>query len=312
MISVVIPVYNAEKYLNACLDSILTQDFEDYEIVCINDGSKDHSLDILQTYQAQYPDKIVVKSIPNGGQANARNTGIELSKGDYIVFVDSDDDMKPNALRKLYDVMSKNKSDMVVCEIDRIFTQKKSIFDGFSFDTSLHIEGSTSIKDHPEIIPYITAAPYAKLISKDFLIRNDIQFIKGKIYEDLVFTQNILSCDPKITFLNEKLYNYYVRANSTMTSKNSKVQDMFFDYDMLYSYYKEKGLEKTYKDELEFLCLYHVLIGTSFRLWRSNQMGLFQSISTCRKFVRKYHFSRSNKYLKKKGFISVLFVKIFA
>ena len=310
-VSIIIPIYNAQKYLKECLDSILHQTYQNLEIVCINDGSKDNSLDILETYQTNYPDLFKIKTIENGGQANARNVGMDLSTGDYIMFVDSDDvieeDMVENMLQKSKDC------DMVVCNIDRIFDGKFDAFQkNFSYDTTFNIQGITTIQEHPEIICFITGAPYAKLLNRQFMNDNDIRFVKGYIYEDQMFTQKILSSNPTIAFDNRAYYKYFVRSGTTMTSKTSRVSDMFFAYETLYNYYKEKGLEKQYKEELDFLCLYHVMIGTSFRLFKSGQANVFKAISTCRQFIRKYNCKKNNKYIKEKGFVSTLFIKLFA
>lgn len=311
-VSIIIPVYNAEKYLNKCLDSIFTQSYQNIEVICINDGSTDSSKRILDLYKLKYSDKMFFKTIDNSGQANARNKGLELSTGEFVMFVDSDDCIDINMIEQMMIRQNKNNADMVICGIDRIFDGNfSSKIKNFKYDTPLAFHELATIYSHPEILCFITFAPYAKLIKRDFLLHNNISFVKGYIYEDLMFTQQLLSNNPTIENCENKYYKYYVRENTTMTSKASKVTDMFFAFDKLYSYYVDNKINEKFKEELDFLCLFHVMIGTSFRMWQSNQFGLFKSIATCRRFVSKYNCNKNNKYLKEKGFIANLFVKLF-
>lgn len=313
LVSVIIPVYNAQNYLKKCLNSIFNQSYKKIEVICINDGSSDGSLDILDEYIKIYEEKMIVKTIENSGQANARNIGINIAKGEFVMFVDSDDYIDEFMIENLVRKQSENNADMVVCNIERIFDGdfKKSV-KKFNYDTVLNINELTTVVEHPEIICFLTVAPYAKLIKRNFINDNGISFIKGYIYEDLVFTQNILSHNPSIEMCEENYYKYIVRQNTTMTSKKSNVVDMFFAYETLFNFYKKNKLEKKFKEELDFLCYYHVLIGTSYRMWKSKQYSLFSSIRQCRRFVKKYNCKKNNKYLKEKGIISVLYVKIFS
>lgn len=120
-ISIVIPVYNVEKYLRTCLDSVVNQTFKDIEIVIVNDGSKDGSLDILKEYESRYPKLITVYSTENRGVSHARNYGIARSHGEYLLFVDSDDYIEPDMCEKLYEKASKDNNDIVICKYYDIY-----------------------------------------------------------------------------------------------------------------------------------------------------------------------------------------------
>lgn len=312
MVSIIIPVYNAEAYLEGCLQSVFAQTYRPIEVICINDGSTDQSLSILNTFQNTYPDLLQIKTIPNGGQANARNIGMDTAGGDYLMFVDSDDTLKVNMVEELCHEMESSQSDLVLCAIKRVFEGKSNFLEkAFSYDTPLSFEGVKTIYDCPEIICYITAAPFAKLIRRQFLIEHQIRFIKGYIYEDLVFTQSLLAANPRIVLINKPLYNYLVRDNSTMTSKRSNISDMFVAYKNLYAAYETHHRVAAFKRELDFLCLYHVMIGTSYRMWRSNQYHLFASIKTCRAYCQSYQCARHNAYIREKGIIARLFLRLF-
>lgn len=311
MVSVIVPIYNAQNYLRKCLNSIINQTYQNIEIICINDGSSDQSVNILKEYQQKYPNRFLVKTIKNGGQANARNIGMELANGEFICFVDSDDYIESDLIEKLYMSINHNNSDLSFCDIERIFEGETSFIERrFKYDIQLDFEGATTIYEKPEIICYMMNAPYAKLIKKQFLVDNGIKFIKGYIYEDLVFTQEILACNPVLSMVKEKLYNYIVRNNSTMTSKNSKVTDMFISYKNVYRAYENKGITDRFDKELEYLCLYHVMIGTSYRMWRSRQYGLLEAVKQCREYTKHYHCHTNNDYIKKKGIMCRVFLYV--
>lgn len=308
LISVIIPVYNAQNYLKRCLDSVFQQNYQDIEVICVNDGSSDKSLSILNDYQERYPQKMVIKSITNGGQANARNVGIEMANGKFLCFVDSDDAMDMSMLQKMQEHI-KEDCDFVFCDIERIFEGDGNWLEKhFKYEIDLDFKGITTIHEHPEVICYLTVAPFAKLIRKSFLDGNQIRFVKGYIYEDLLFTQTILAANPRISLLKEKLYKYFVRNNSTMTSKKSNICDMFVVINNIYKEYEKQGLTTLFKTELDYLCLYHVMIGTSYRMSRNGQYGLFSSIKKCRSFCKEFDCRKGNKYIKSKGLVARFFI----
>ena len=117
-VSVIIPIYNQEKYLRECLETVLLQNLQEIEVICVNDGSTDESLSILKEY-AKRDDRIVVVSQENKGVSAARNVGIEIAKGEYISFIDSDDWVAPNFIEKLYETAVKNNADISACGIIR-------------------------------------------------------------------------------------------------------------------------------------------------------------------------------------------------
>ena len=119
-ISVIVPVYNTSTYLRRCLDSILEQDFTSYEVICVNDGSTDNSLEILREYEKK-SEKIKVINQVNNGVAKTRNTALKHAKGDYLAFLDSDDFVRENYLSRLYDAAIDTRSDIVICNFYRYY-----------------------------------------------------------------------------------------------------------------------------------------------------------------------------------------------
>ena len=127
-ISVIIPVYNVEKYISKCLDSIVNQTLESIEIIVVNDGSLDNSQEIIDEYVKKYPKKVKSFIKDNGGQGSARNIGLQHAKGEYISFVDSDDWLELNTLKEMYNLAKKNNSDVVICDMVDHLTSGKILY----------------------------------------------------------------------------------------------------------------------------------------------------------------------------------------
>ena len=158
-VSIIVPVYNMEKRLNKCLDSIINQTYKNIEIIVINDGSKDNSLDIIKSY---HDDRIKIINQDNQGISVARNNGIKASSGDYLCFVDSDDYIETNMIDELVNKISIDKSDIVVCDYYMFDETNKKVmnvgYDGL-FGGSLY--------DNPNMIRDIDYAPWNKIYKKE-------------------------------------------------------------------------------------------------------------------------------------------------
>ena len=189
-ISVIIPVYNVEDYLNKCLDSVCNQTLTDIEIICINDGSTDNSLNILKEYSKK-DSRIKVITKENGGQATARNLGIIESQGECISFIDSDDFIEPDMLEKLYSKVKENNLDIAMCKIatydnqtaeikDNVWYYMLGVFRDFEKDIFNH-------KDTKEFTCNIAVTPYNKIYKTSLIKDNDILFPEGLIFEDEKF-----------------------------------------------------------------------------------------------------------------------------
>lgn len=307
MISVIVPIYNCENYLSACLDSLLNQTFSDFEIICVNDGSIDNSGAILKRY-IEKDNRLKVFTISNHGQAYARNLGISNSQGEFICFVDSDDVVERTYLEKLFLSMEKDDSDLAVCDMYRVYKKKPNWLEKY-FEYYFPIEAMeyTNVLDNPELILSIINAPYCKLIKKSYLESNQIWFMEGKIYEDFYFTQSLLASNPRISFVSEPLYHYFIYEGSTMTSKNSKVSDMYDIMESLIQLYVDRNLFVKFFEELEYLCIHHIAIGTVYRSTRQNWLSLLSERNKANEFLKKYNFSIQNKYCE----MSSWFVKVY-
>ena len=221
-VSVIIPVYNVEKYLKKCLDSIFNQTLKDIEVICIDDGSNDSSLEILNEYQIK-DKRLKVISQKNEGAAVSRNKGMDLAKGEYISFVDSDDWLELNALEKLYDNAKSNDSDLVLfnsIEIhqdstkDRIYLPLDESIDynNFTFDYNYN----------KRLVLNKMFVIWSKFYKTSFLKENNIRFHNYEIFNDLQFHVETMIFAKKISYLPEILYNYNkLNVNSIQTKKTA-------------------------------------------------------------------------------------------
>lgn len=201
-LSIIIPVYNAEKYIGACLDTLLAQDISDYEILCVNDGSKDGSAAILENYSRQH-DNIVVIHKENGGVTSARNAGLEAAQGDYIWFVDADDLVKENALGKLRSLAA---------DRDRI------IFGAYAFSDALTEKELAQAREGTLVTntSFYDSVVWRCLLRRDFLIQHNLSFRYPELThgEDGLFMYEVTLCDPDSAETEEVLYFYRLHSGS--------------------------------------------------------------------------------------------------
>ena len=216
-ISVIVPVYKVEQYLPRCLDSILAQSYDNLEIICVNDGSPDNSLAILEQYAAR-DSRIRVISRENGGLSAARNTGLDAATGELLMFVDSDDFLKPHMAEAMLHSLEEHKADLVNCQFVRY-----------------HSEGDTRSRgySHPPLVCGRERALWLLLEDKqvtNHVWRNlykralfqNIRFPEGKVFEDIVTTPQIFLKAEKFVFLQEELYCYFINRNSIVHSPSYK------------------------------------------------------------------------------------------
>ena len=266
-VSIVVPVYNTEKYLKRCIDSLLNQKFNDYEIIVINDCSPDNSEDIIKSYS----DKKInyIKNDKNKGIGYNRNLGIKNAKGKYICFIDSDDYVSNDFLDKMYNYASSNDLDLVVC--DYMYkdedTNKETLFKLESFDI-------TNLDERPDLLYKIPLGPCNKLYKKDMLIKNNIYFEEKLKYEDVSFVASSLYYSNSIGKIDEILNFFSTRSKSETTTRDERVFDIFKELDIVKEIYKSKN---KYLDEL--------IVSTLFNY--SVQQRYQKDYSIAKKFIDK-------------------------
>lgn len=251
-ISIIIPIYNVEKYLRECLDSLINQTFKDIEIICINDGSTDSSLSILEDY-AQKDNRIILINQENQGQGVARNNGIDISKGEYIAFVDPDDFIELDAFQILYDYTKTNadviqfdwyaKMENGECHKNTFFSEfmKKS---GFNFLPVAEFDLSDFSKLNFYDFGY---AVWHRIYSANFIKNNNIRFAPYRQCEDMIFTLKALILANKILYLNKYLYNYRILKNSCSNMASDGNLCIFDIQNMFKQFLEENHLYQKYE-----------------------------------------------------------------
>lgn len=213
LISIIVPVYNVEEYLYQCIESIISQDYKYFELLLVNDGSTDHSLEICNFF-SEKDDRIIVINKENGGLSSARNRGLEESKGMLITFVDSDDYIESNYLSLLYDALQNSNSEISVGSYRRV-----DEFENIYFDLEL---GSNCLFTSEQALcnlfyqKNISVSACAKLYRRELF--NKIRFIEGKLYEDILTVPLLIEKSNRIVYLNDVILNYRVRSNSITES----------------------------------------------------------------------------------------------
>ena len=212
-ISIIIPVYNTKEYLPECLDSILTQGFEDYEVIIVDDGSTDGSLDVIKKYCDKY-NNVKLMEQRNSGASSARNNGLLNSSGEYVLFVDSDDFLHKNSLSNLYTSAHSNNADIVISQRD-IYKKNKhfkclDVISLFCSDVNV-----TNVRDQPLIRKII--AIHGKLFRKSFLLESSLTFPEGMSSEDFIFTYKSYALTDKISICKELTYSYRKRDGDTQS-----------------------------------------------------------------------------------------------
>lgn len=226
-VSVVIPIYNVEMYLKECLDSIINQTLQDIEIICINDGSSDKSLDILHEYE-KCDKRIIIYSQENKGQSAARNLGLQYAIGEYSYFMDSDDILELDALRILYLTAVNNDVDILLFGADA-FYEKDILEKKYANYKTYYTRNANYEGIHDGITLFIEMArnndfkpsPCMQFIKTTFLKSNGINFYEGIIHEDNLFSFICLMEAKKVGYINNVFFHRRVREESTMTKKNT-------------------------------------------------------------------------------------------
>lgn len=231
-ISIIIPVYNVELYLEKCLNSIINQTYKNIEIICINDGSKDNSLNILKKYQKK-DKRITIIDKKNNGLSSARNNGIKVSTGEYITFVDSDDWLEKNAIEILYNTIKKENVDVVrgnyCINYDYNDTNIKNKGNLYKLENQKYYTQDKNFANKiidKFITGKIPCYSCLFLIKKE--ITNKISFKEDiKFMEDTIFFQELMNNIDSIYLLDKPLYHYYQNPNSLSRSNKNYTKNMY-------------------------------------------------------------------------------------
>lgn len=216
-LTIIIPVYNAERYLEGCLNSVLNQTYKDFELIIVNDGSTDLSLFILENYKSKFSNMKILNQ-NNAGQSNARNNAIHEASGDYIWFIDADDILpKENCIIELIDKIKEYNFPDILCFNTYV------IFECFSKNwTNYYANYETGVltgKEYSSLCGVIPTGPYSQWFNKEFLLKNNLQFKENIVFEDWFFNLNAFAIADRVVGIPKVYYNYMKRENSTINGQ---------------------------------------------------------------------------------------------
>lgn len=261
-ISVIIPIYNAEKYLWDCLSSLNRQSLKEIEIICVNDGSTDMSLDVIKNYE-KIDHRLKVVSQKNQGPSVARNVGISIAKGKYLQFLDSDDMLEPDALSYAFQQMTEKQLDVFYFDARAIFESAQLEAEKSNYKTYYHRENRyQDVQTGCQLFTTLTKdgafRPNGNLqmIRRDFLLRSGVKYVPGIVQEDNAFTAELMLHASRVCHINKPLYIRRVRPDSIMTKPQafSNAYGYFRCAMAMEKYFFEPNIPEDTRSALQVFC----------------------------------------------------------
>lgn len=253
-VSIIVPFYNVENYIEKCLKSLVNQTLDEIEILLVNDGSKDGSEKIAKKFVEENPNKIRYFKKENGGLSDARNYAIKYAKGEYIAFLDSDDYVEINMYEEMYAKAVAEDLDYVECNFLWEYPDKR-----------LESKGKRC-ENKKEMLINTRVVAWNKLIKREIIQKNEIEFPKGYRYEDVEFFYKILPYIEKYDIVKKAFVHYIQRENSISNVQNSRTKEIVFVLNNVINYYKQNNLYEEYKNELEYIYARYILCSSMLRM----------------------------------------------
>lgn len=256
-LSIIIPVYNVEKYLSDCLESVINQSYEDIEVICINDGSTDNSLAILQEYEKQ-DKRIRVISQANKGLSAARNVGIENANGEYICFLDSDDMLEDGALQTIVQNLDSQNIEILYFNIKVIYEDEilersddRALYFNREKDYCEVISGTEMFVEMMKNQDFCVAACLL-VVKKTWLNRKNIRFEEGIVHEDIKYCIQCFLNAAKVRYIKDRLYVYRIRKNSIVTKRpdNLTLYSLVLNYKFLMNIMFSENYSQQVKEQV--------------------------------------------------------------
>lgn len=298
-VSVIVPIYNVEGYIEKCLETLVNQTLDDIEIILVNDGSKDNSALIAKKYLEKYPEKIVYLEKENGGLSDSRNYGIPYAKGEYIAFLDSDDYVEKDMYEKMYELAKKENSDMVECNFYWEYPDKKQEDIGKTYNGK------------NEMLEKIRVVAWNKLIKREIIEKTKIQFPKGYRYEDVEFTYKLVPYIEKVSFLKKPCIHYIQRQGSISNTQNERTKEIFDVLEHVIDYYKQNNFYEKYKNELEYVYIRYAFCSSLLRIVKIEDATIQEQLlqTTWINVNTKFPNWKKNPILKKSKSLKDLYLK---
>lgn len=289
-LSVIIPVYNVEKYLGKCLDSVIYPELGDYEIIIVNDGSTDGSLLLCEDYQRRYPQLIRLITTENGGLGAARDVGIDASSGKNILFLDSDDYLSPNALSEML-AMLDEEFDILFFDIRMVNEEGRML----KYIRGCGIEGEFTLESYPELLFEMPSA-WNKIYRASLFKEHGIYYPGRVWYEDMYVTFKLYTKAKKFRSVRKPWHNYLQRVGSITNNANTQRNlEIIPAVNSMLDAFKAAGLYEKYEKQLEYSALYNQVITSIPRVNLADRKSAVQT-KLFEDYVCKFPHYRDNRY----------------
>ena len=267
-VSVIVPIYNVEKYLEKCINSLLSQTLEDIQIILVNDGSKDNSGNIAKEYEKNNKDRVIYVEKENGGLSDARNYGLKYATGDFIAFLDSDDYIEKNAYEEMYNKAIEENADYVECDFI------------WEFPNKIRVDKQYPYKNKKEMLSFVRVVAWNKLIKRQLITDNNLEFPKGLRYEDVEFTYKLIPFINKFAYVDKPFIHYVQREGSIANVQNERTAEIFTVLDNVIEFYKKNNIYEKYRDELEYNYARYLLCSSLKRMCKIKDKTIREKLLT--------------------------------
>lgn len=267
-VSVIVPIYNVEKYLEKCINSLLSQTLEDIQIILVNDGSKDNSGNIAKEYEKNNKDRVIYVEKANGGLSDARNYGLKYATGDFVAFLDSDDYIEKNAYEEMYNKAIEENADYVECDFI------------WEFPNKIRVDKQYPYKNKKEMLSFVRVVAWNKLIKRQLITDNNLEFPKGLRYEDVEFTYKLIPFINKFAYIDKPFIHYVQREGSIANVQNERTAEIFTVLDNVIEFYKKNNIYEEYRDELEYNYARYLLCSSLKRMCKIKDKTIREKLLT--------------------------------
>ena len=267
-VSVIVPIYNVEKYLEKCINSLLSQTLEDIQIILVNDGSKDNSGNIAKECEKNNKNRIIYVEKENGGLSDARNYGLKYATGDFIAFLDSDDYIEKNAYEEMYNKAIEENADYVECDFI------------WEFPNKIRVDKQYPYKNKKEMLSFVRVVAWNKLIKSQLITDNNLEFPKGLRYEDVEFTYKLIPFINKFAYVDKPFIHYVQREGSIANVQNERTAEIFTVLDNVIEFYKKNNIYEKYRDELEYNYARYLLCSSLKRMCKIKDKTIREKLLT--------------------------------
>lgn len=289
-VSIIVPFYNVEEYIERSIKSLVEQSLKDIEIILVNDGSKDGSEEIAINFQKQYPDKIKYLQKENGGLSDARNFALPYATGEYIAFLDSDDYVEEEMYEEMYKTAKMDKADIVECDFLWEYPEETIESKGRNY------------KNRKDMLLNARVVAWNKLIKRELIEKTGIKFPVGLRYEDVEFFYKLIPYINSISIVKKPFIHYVQRENSISNTQTAKTAEIIEILDRVIEYYKEKNIYENYKEELEYNYARYLLCSSMLRMIMIENKEEREKMTNYawEKLNKTFPKWKENKYLKEK------------